>query len=247
MNTCQVLNKLKENILDILFPRFCVGCGREGLYICKDCEVFLSEVDPALMCALPRSAQAFPKIVSVWEYEGLMEKLIHKIKFDGCYDIIDELVEKAMEKIELNLPEDTVLTFVPMRKKWQRKRGFNQSELIARKLAVYLPRVNAVHPREVCGLLEKVRDNRSQVGLGPKEREENVRGVFAVAECLTECLTLNVTHACGTFNVKYSVKNVLLVDDVYTTGATINECAKVLKKAGVKNVWVFTLARKFNV
>src|SRR3989338_8436885 len=103
MNTCQVLNKIKDNILDILFPRFCVGCGREGLYICKDCEIFLSEACP----------EPSRRVVSVWEYEGLMEKLIYKIKFDGCYDIIDELIEKALARVKLNLPEDTVITYVP--------------------------------------------------------------------------------------------------------------------------------------
>ena len=77
-------------------------------------------------------------------------------------------------------------------------------------------------------MLEKTRENRSQVGLGPKEREENVKGVFHL-----------VKHS-----VLHQVERVLLVDDIYTTGATVKECVRVLKKAGVKNVWVFTLARK---
>jgi len=228
MNTCQALNKLKENILDILFPRFCLGCGREGLYICKDCEIFLSEVEPSTCEVNATTSQ----VTSVWEYEGLMEKLIYKIKFDGCYDIIDELVEKALEKIDLKLPEDTVITFVPMRKKWQRKRGFNQSELIARKLGQLLDLVEQP-------LLEKVRDNRSQVGLGPEERKENVKGVFRSL----------LTSDFNKLLLKSEVNkvNVLLVDDVYTTGATMNECMKVLKKAGVKNIWGFTLARKLNI
>ncbi|MBI2626481.1 MAG: ComF family protein [Candidatus Nealsonbacteria bacterium] len=219
MNTCQVLNKIKENILDILLPRFCVGCGREGLYICKNCEVFLSEVENTI-----------PGLTSVWEYEGLMEKLIYKIKFDGCYDIIDELVEKALGKIDLRLPEDTYITYVPMFKRREKQRGFNQSELIARRIADVFGLVE--HK-----LLEKVEDKRSQVGLGPKERTENVKDVFRVS------LTPGVSPSTpGVYP-----KNVLLVDDVYTTGATMNECAKVLKRAGVKNVWGFTLARKLRI
>lgn len=109
----EVLNKTKEWIFDILLPKFCIGCGREGEYICKDCEIFLSEVPPS------------KEVMAVWEYEGLMEKLIQKIKFDGCYHIIDELVEKALRRIELSLPEDTVITFVPMWKKREGQRGFN--------------------------------------------------------------------------------------------------------------------------
>ena len=214
-----MLEKLKDGVLDILLPKFCVGCGREGLYICKDCEVFLSEVENTV-----------PGLTSVWEYEGLMEKLIYKIKFDGCYHIIDELVEKALKVISnfqlsiFNLPPDTVITYVPMWPKKERRRGFNQSEVIAKKLG-------DVYHLVVRKILEKARDNRSQVGLGPRERFENVRNVFK----------MNFQFPISNF------QNVLLVDDVYTTGATMRECAKVLKKAGVKNIWGFTLSRKMNI
>ena len=170
---------------------------------------------------------------SVWEYEGLMEKLIYKIKFDGRYHIIDELVEKAMAKVKFNLPADTYITYVPMRPKKERQRGFNQSELIARKLGQLLHQVEQP-------LLEKTKDNRSQVGLGPKEREENVKGAFRAT-------TQSGTLTDEKFHFKQAPKNVLLVDDIYTTGATVKECVRVLKKAGVKNVWVFTLARKLRI
>ncbi|MBI2042201.1 MAG: ComF family protein [Candidatus Nealsonbacteria bacterium] len=181
-----------------------------------------------------------PEIVSVWEYEGIIEKAIHKIKYSGCYDIIDELMEKAMKKIELNLPEDTVITYVPMWSKKERQRGFNQSELIARKLEALLPRRKQRIASSEEAILEKVKDNRSQVGLGPKERAENVKGVFRMRrerEARLPAGSLASTDA----------RNVLLVDDVYTTGATMGECMKVLKKAGVKNVWGFTLARKLSL
>jgi len=207
----KTLTTMKEMVVDILLPKFCLGCGKEGQYICKNCELFLSEVNPDLT----------PGVKSVWEYEGIIEKAIHKIKFEGCYDIINELVEKALEKVEFNLPPETVITYVPMWPKREKERGFNQAELIARKLSrlLSLP----IQP-----LLEKVRDNRTQVGLNPKEREENVRGVFRTCSMST-------------------IEQVLLVDDVYTTGATARECVKVLRKAGVKNVWVFTIARKLSL
>ena len=140
-----LLGQIKNNVLDILFPKFCIGCGREGLYICKDCEVFLSEVEPAIRMqggTLTDARFHLNATTSVWEYEGLMEKLIYKIKFDGCYHIIDELIEKALNKVNLSLPEDTVITYVPMWPKKERQRGFNQSELIARRIA-------DVHPRGV--------------------------------------------------------------------------------------------------
>ena len=213
----EVLNKIKEWLLDILFPRFCLGCGREGTYICKDCAIFLSEVD--MIEAGPRS-----NIMSVWEYEGLMEKLILKIKYDGCYDIINELVEKAFKTIELNLPPDIYITYVPMYRKKEKRRGFNQAELIAKKVG---ERTN----RPVGKLLEKIKDNRPQVNLGPQERAENVKNVFKMIEVRPQSMW----------------QNVLIVDDVYTTGATVGECVRVLKKSGVKNVWGFTLSRKMSI
>ena len=211
-----------------MMPKKCLGCGREGTYICKDCEVFLSEVDP--MLGSPTSPVilgeiGLPNIVSVWEYEGLMEKLILKIKYDGCYDIVGELVETVFKKIDLNLPKDMIITFVPMYNKKERRRGFNQSELIAQ-------RVGDKIGRPVVRLLGKMKDNQSQVGLGPQERLSNVKDVFQ-------------------FQTKLSLvqvpSSVLLVDDVYTTGATMNECVKILKKGGIKSVYGFTIARKMNL
>ena len=153
-----------------------------------------------------------------------MEKLILKIKYDGCYDIINELVEKAFKTIELNLPPDIYITYVPMYRKKEKRRGFNQAELIAKKVG---ERTN----RPVVKLLEKIKDNRSQVGLGPQERAENVKNVFKMIEVRPQSMW----------------QNVLIVDDVYTTGATVGECVRVLKKSGVKNVWGFTLSRKMSI
>ena len=211
------LIKIKEEIIDILWPKTCLGCGKEGQYICKDCAIFLSEVD--MIEVGPQS-----NIMSAWEYEGLMEKLILKIKYDGCYDIINELVEKAFKTIELNLPPDIYITYVPMYRKKEKRRGFNQAELIAKKVG---ERTN----RPVGKLLEKIKDNRPQVNLGPQERAENVKNVFKMIEVRPQSMW----------------QNVLIVDDVYTTGATMGECIKILKKAGVKNVWGFTLSRKMSI
>ena len=225
-----------NGLLDILFPKTCLGCGREGTYICKDCEIFLSEADP--MLGSPISPKilgevGLPDIVSVWEHEGLMEKLILKIKYDGCYDIINDLVAKAFEKITLGLPQDTMITFVPMWGRKERRRGFNQAELIARA-------VGEKTGRPVAKLLEKIKDNRSQVGLSPQERAENVRGAFRVTP------DDRISDILGMSDIP-NIRNVLVVDDVYTTGATMGECIKVLKKAGAKNVWGFTLSRKMSI
>jgi len=204
----------KDVLLDILLPKKCLGCKKEGSYICDNCEIFLSEA-PNLIEAKLRSSN----VMSVWEYEGLIEKAILKIKYEGCHHIINELVEKAFQKIELNLPLDTYITYVPMYKKRERQRGFNQAELIAKK-------VGEKTGREVIPLLIKIKDNLSQVGLDPEQRINNIKNVFQKKEGSA------------------FPSNILIIDDFLVSGATIKECSRILKDSGVNNVWSFVLARK---
>ena len=203
---------MKESIIDILLPRRCAGCGKEGRYICEKCGLFLSEAPSVFM------TNGLEELVSVWEYEGLIKKIILKIKYDGMFDAIDELAEKAFEIREPYIPEDTTITFVPMFKKKEMQRGFNQAELIAKKLG-------QITGREVLPLLEKIKDTPSQTELNKEERMANVKDSFRREEGLN------------------CYNNVLLVDDVWTSGATMQECCRILKRSGVKRVWGFTLAR----
>ena len=206
------LNKIKEQLIDILLPKRCAGCGEEGNYICEKCSLFLSEAPTIFM------AGGLEELVSVWEYEGLIKKLIFEIKYQGVFDAINELAERAFKIREPYIPEDMTITFVPMFRKKERQRGFNQAELIARK-------VGQITGREVLPLLEKIKDTASQTELNKEERIANVKNSFR--------------RKAGTA----SYDNVLLVDDVWTSGATMAECCRVLKKSGIKKVWGFTLAR----
>ena len=205
--------ELKEIIVDSLLPKRCVACGKEGRYICEKCSLFLSEAPSIFLTG------GLEELVSAWEYEGLIKKIIFKIKYDGMFDVIDELVEKAFEIREPYVPEDTTITFVPMFKKKEIKRRFNQAELIARK-------VGEITDREVLPLLEKIKDTPSQTELNKEKRLANVKDSFQRKQGVN------------------CYNNVLLVDDVWTSGATMQECCKVLKKSGVKRVFGFTLARK---
>jgi competence protein ComFC len=212
------LSKTKESILEIILPRFCLGCGKEGRYICEDCELFLSEVENNI-----------PFLTSCWEYEGIIKKAINKIKFAGAHHLVNELVEKASKKISLDLPEGICLTYVPMFKKEEKARGFNLASLIAFQL-VNVFNLDKRKSVKIMPLLEKIKDNRKQIGLKLEERIKNVKGVFRFSP-----------------KIKDIPEKVLLVDDIYTTGATMKECIKVLKKSGVKDVWGFTLAREMNI
>ncbi len=214
----KVLNKAKELAFDVFWPKKCIGCGREGEYICDKCSIFLSE-----------SVNNIDKLVSIWEYEGIMKKLIYHIKYEGQTHIVNELVEKAFKVIAkdtarfekfLNflLAKDTYITYVPMYKKKEKQRGFNQVELIAKK-------VGKITKKETVPLLTKIKDNLSQTGLNYQERIENVKDVFSFRE---ECTCPD---------------NILVVDDFWISGATMKECFKILKQAGAKNIWGFALAR----
>jgi len=206
-------NQLKENIIDILLPKTCVGCGKEGKYICKKCSLFFSEAPSIFMTG------GLEELVGAWEYEGLIKNIIFKIKYDGMFDAIGELVEKAFKIREPYIPEETTITFVPMFRKKEKLRGFNQAELIAKK-------VGEITDREVLSLLEKIKDTPSQTELNKEERMANVKDSFRRKEGIN------------------CYNNVLLVDDVWTSGATMQECCRILKRSGgVKKVWGFTLAR----
>lgn len=203
---------LRKNIIDILFPKICVGCGEEGNYICEKCSLFLSEATSIFGKGNLR------EVVSVWEYEGLIKKIIFKIKYEGMFDAINELVEKAFERREPYIPEDMVITFVPMFLKKEKRRGFDQAELIVRK-------VGEITGREVLPLLEKIKDTPSQTELDREERMKNVRNSFQMKK----------GASCP--------RDILIVDDVWTSGATMEECARVLRKSGARNIRGFVLAR----
>ncbi len=210
-----MLDKIKETILDVVAPRICVGCGKEGKYICDKCDLFLSE-------ATNIYAQGnLSEVISIWEYEGLIKKLILKIKYNGFFDIIDELIEKAFERREPYIPENVYITFVPMFKRKERTRGFNQAELIAKKLG-------EITNKKVLPLLEKIKDTSSQTELDKEKRIKNVKDSFRLVESI---------------GGNELPKNVLIVDDVWTSGATMEECARILKRAGVQNIQGFTIAR----
>ncbi len=209
------LIKIKNWVVDLLLPVQCVACGKEGKYICEKCSLFLSEAPSVFQ------AGGLEELVSVWEYEGLIKKIILKIKYKGMFDAINEFVEKAFEIREPYIPEDTTITFVPMFKKKEKRRGFNQAKLIAKK-------VGEITSRKVLPFLEKIKDTSSQTELNKEERMENIKGSFRL---LRTVLNSELPE------------NVLIVDDVWTSGATMQECCRVLKKAGVKKVWGFTLAR----
>jgi len=129
------------------------------------------------------------------------------------------------------------ITYVPMYRKREKYRGFNQSEIIAKELA---KKYSAQGGLKVVCLLKKIKDTEDQVNLNKEERVRNVRGSFRFVGVGATLVVARINKG----NHKgLPLRNILLVDDVYTTGATMRECCKVLKKSGIKNIWGFTLAK----
>jgi competence protein ComFC len=240
MMTDGILGKMGRGILDVVFPARCVGCGEEGHYICRRCEGFTSEV--ALICPLCQqssltgehhencvSRYGLEGLANIWEYEGVIKSLLHNIKYNGMTHAAVEIVQNAY----VNMTEDTTrfkpflsylfsketfITCVPMFKRKEKFRGFNQAAVFAREIA-------KIVGRSAISLLEKIVDTKPQVDLTKEERLHSVNDVFRIK------------------SGSQVPKQVILVDDVWTTGATMKECSRVLRKAGAQEVWGFTLAR----
>jgi len=202
---------IKDLILDILFPKKCAGCGKESSYVCKKCEMYMLDVPEAI------------GLTALWEYNGIVKQLIHRIKFNGEYDIIKELVNKK----DFDVAENAIITYVPMHIKKQRKRGFNQAEIIAKEISKKLD-------KPVVKMLEKIKQTKDQASLNKEARLKNPKGCFSAVE------TRPLKKLRSLIRGRVSV---LLVDDVYTSGATMQECSKVLHKAGIEKVWGFVIAR----
>jgi len=239
-----IMEKLKNGILEVAFPVVCVSCGTEGKYICEKCEVFLGEA--SFICPICLRASfagerhlacqhrhGLNGLASIWEYEGAVQRLLHCIKYDGVVHAIEEIIERACGSMALDqkrfctflsflFSPDTLVTYVPMHSRKEKRRGFNQTELLANALAKQTKSA-------VACLLEKTKETKPQVDLDKEERLYNMKGSFAISS--------------GTLSVPITTLSVVLVDDVWTTGATMKECCKILKKAGIQEVWGFTLAR----
>jgi len=224
--------KLKRVALDLLFPKWCVGCGKEGSFICDSCFQSLLRIMPPLCprCGKPQASgilcancvswpAAIDGIRSPFQFHGVMRKAIHQLKYGNLRAIAEPLAGLLSNCLTNHCLPSEVLVPVPLHSKRLRERGYNQSELLARELAKLtgLPVVDGYLVRERLAPPQAKTQN-------VKERRENVAGAFT----------------CRDHWLKDS--QVLLVDDVTTSGATLDSCAAALKGAGAATVWGLVLA-----
>lgn len=166
------------------------------------------------------------RLIVPFRYTGGLQRALKRVKYSSSWDVVSQLVDVLIGAApeELSLDASWEVSAVPLYVSKERSRGFNQAEA----MGVSLARVLGL---QYASLLSRKRATRAQYGLGKKEREENVRGAFAISNKL-----LATGH-------ELAGRNILLVDDVWTTGATMKECAKVLKRNGVREAWGIALAR----
>lgn len=205
-------------VLDAFYPPRCGGCERRGTWLCAEC-ISLVNNAPARGEAVPGVAA----LVCAGAFMGPLREAVHKLKYECDRPLARPLAKLLSAALEQNGDwvdsegETPVLVPVPLHPSRQRGRGYNQAELIARELS-------ALTGWPVRGGLVRVRDTRSQVGLAPEARAENVRDAFEWREGKPPVFAM-------------------LVDDVCTTGATLSECAYALTSAGARRVTAATVAR----
>lgn len=219
----------RVGLLDLIFPKKCVGCGRVGNYLCPACverieyqeEQFCPECGRRAVFGATHPAClskfGLDGLVSLTNYTSPMKQLIHQLKYRFVTDLLEEFEKSVLVEIVL-LPGNWLLTPIPLHQRRQNFRGFNQAELMGKILAKKL-KVGFKS-----GLILKTKATKPQVGLNRRERSKNLQEAFVV-------------------NQDLEGGDYLIFDDVWTSGATLKVAAQVLKKAGARRVWGLTLAR----
>jgi len=183
-----------------------------------------------LLCRFCRAAEPpFARAVAHGLYQDELRALLHLLKYERMEPVADRLggfLARQLLALE-GIPKKLMVVPVPLFKTKRRQRGFNQAEVLARAAVKALRRVHADFELTVAtGVLERRRSTQSQAGLTPHQRRANVRGAFFASA-----------------PEKLKGVDVLLIDDIYTTGATARACAQALRRAGAASVYVATVAR----
>ena len=192
---------------------------------------FPEAANSPLTCRVCRLAPpAFMRAVSYGPYEGRMREAIHALKYDGLHGAsrrLGEMLAAAIGRLAPEAPAEMLVIPVPLHRSKYAQRGFNQARLVAVHVLAGLART---HPGWKLTLASsavvRIRATESQASLTPRQRRINLRGAFVVTDPMA-----------------VAMKHILLIDDIFTTGATARSMAQVLMRSGAASVWVATLAR----
>lgn len=226
----ETYSRITSSALDIVFPRFCAGCGEEGSVLCQKCADDASSFDDdrcpmcnqlssaPTLCPECRKRIGVRQLIHVGGFKGPLREALHQLKYEDARIVSRKLAAMLSNRVkQYQLPRG-VLVPVPLAKNRARERGYNQSALIAKQLSKMLG-------WDYLEALERVKKTKPQTKLSRSKRAENVKGVFASRYRFT-----NVHRV------------IYLLDDVVTTGATLSSAIAALKKAGAKKITAIVVA-----
>jgi len=229
------------DLLDIIFPKYCINCRKLGDFLCTKCFTYLS-FDVDKICAVCNSPSfngfTHPKcknkytidgVFSSIPYKGVAKKMIIKFKYDpyltGIKKVLSDLFyEGIIQKEEFHKVLDlkkAILVPIPLYHAREKKRGYNHAYILAQELSKKL-NIPAMK------ILKRIKNTKTQADLGKEERKINLKDAFTID---------------AKFANQVKDKQMFLVDDIFTTGSTLLETGKILKKEGALSVWGLTLAR----
>lgn len=211
-----------DSFLNLLFPPICFGCDKrlkKDEILCKECQskLIYYQNDKIYL----KDNVYFTDYISVFSYNSIVQNLIHNFKYNGFKKIGKFLGKEMAKKIMQSkfLPQINLIISVPLHRIKMRERGFNQSDILGKSVA------QNVHLPYKKNIIVRTRYTETQTKLDIKARQKNVENAFIVKNI---GLLKN--------------KSVLIIDDVFTTGSTINEISKVILSAGGKRVYALTSA-----
>jgi competence protein ComFC len=222
------LNTIFSNILDVVFPTKCIFCGKKDTTLCENC---LSDVQRA-------ERESAEWIFPLYDYRNpMIKKSLWLLKYSGkkklasifAENIYDNMVEELSELAMMENFHNAFLIPIPLSKKRYRERGFNQSELICEELIKINNSRKNLDLKLEKNILIKPKETEHQARIKDKKlRLKNIIGSFAIKNSTQAELIKN--------------RNIILLDDITTTGATLTEARKVLRLAGARKVIAFTVA-----
>ena len=234
----QKFSPIANFLADLVLPKTCLVCEKEKTFLCHDC-FSLIEINPFQYCLCPKPQRVIgfgkcgrcrdSRLAGLYSAaafdQKILKKAIHSFKYppylkDLAWPLA-YLIILHFEILKKKIEPSSILIPVPLFSRKERERGFNQSKELAKILA------KAWQAELICDNLIKIKNTASQAILNKEKRSENLKNAFCV-------LDKNAIKG----------KKICLIDDVYTTGATMEECARTLKEAGAKEVWGITVARE---
>ena len=218
-----IIKNFYDNILDFIYPPVCGICGKLNQnYLCKKCQKVLENQSKFVIDENQDFNQNFNKHLYIFKYEGIIRRMILNYKFNEksyLYITFVNFLLKNEKFFKILKSYDTIIP-VPISSERKNERGYNQSELLAKELAKKL------NIECVKNCLIKNKNIIEQSKLNKEERQKNIQGVYILKN-----------------KEKLINKKLLLIDDIFTTGSTVNECCKILKQANPRKIDVLTIAK----